>query len=74
MTSHEVAAKAQRLLEQRRVLVLDETEAVVAGDADNYTVRATPAGVVCECPARRECSHALAAQVAWAEQDTKGGS
>ena len=76
--SASVAAKAQRLLDEHRVLLatrggsaLVADRAFVGGDHDLYRVEARPGGVVCSCPAGREgrCSHAVAAMVAWAEAD-----
>lgn len=51
---------------------------VVAGNTGVYTVRAYDDGVKCECIAAStgdDCSHVLAAMVAWAEMlDTPFGS
>ncbi len=77
-----VAPKAQRLLEQRRVLIAstdrsalvsDHPSAIVGGDSDLWRVEARPEGVWCECPAGANanpvsCSHKVAAAVAWAER------
>jgi hypothetical protein len=81
-----VAAKAQRLLAQRRVLIAsndraalvsDHPSAIVGGDSDLWRVEARPEGVWCECPAGANgnpvsCSHKVAALVAWAEREETG--
>ncbi len=77
--SASIAEKAHRLLEQRRVLVatdrraaLVSDQALVGGDRDLYRVTATVDAVRCDCPAGQVgavCSHAVAAMVAWAEQE-----
>lgn len=76
--SDHVAAKALRLLEQRRVHMDDllnrpfshgSVTATVFGDTDMYLVDADERGVWCSCASRaRPCAHALAAMLAWGEQ------
>lgn len=71
--SKAVAQKAIRLLEQRRVILVDETRCIVAGDTGTYLVEATEHGVSCECVARDNgqpsaCAHRVAAMAVWQEQ------
>jgi hypothetical protein len=68
-----VAAKARRLLAQRRVLIDRRAcAAIVSGDTELWRVEARPEGVWCECHAGANgnpisCSHKVAAMVAWQE-------
>jgi hypothetical protein len=71
--SKAVTQKAIRLLEQRRVQILDDARCLVAGDTGTYLVEATEHGVSCECAARDTgqpgaCAHRVAAMAAWQEQ------
>jgi hypothetical protein len=66
-----VEEKALELVDQNRVVLLKErggAEAIVAGHHGHYHVVATPSDVVCDCPARGECAHLLAAMVVWWER------
>ena len=72
--SDATAAKAERLLAQRRVCLgpAGSHWAVVFGDSDRYIVRAFERGCTCTCqagrPMRAACSHKAAAMVVWAER------
>jgi hypothetical protein len=63
--SESVVSKAVRLLDERRVDLTGFDTALVRGYSGDYTVTATPTGMECTCPARGNCSHALAAQLAF---------
>jgi len=63
--------KVLTILEENRVMVKGNT-ALVAGDSGFHRVEATAHEVVCDCEAGRrgkQCSHALAAMVTWAEHN-----
>ena len=67
--------KALELVAENRV-ILEPGDfpyvALVAGEHDHYTVEFLETGPVCPCPAREMyCSHALAAMIAFAEDDAK---
>lgn len=61
----EVADKAWRLVDQRRVVPLAGGSFGVQGDTGSYRVDATAAGVVCSCPNPGLCSHIAAAMIVW---------
>jgi hypothetical protein len=62
-----LAAKAVRLVEQRRVLLLEPGLAAVLGDSHDYHVTAGAWGVACTCQVRGLCSHVVAAMIVWQE-------
>lgn len=71
MTSLEtVQEKAQRLVDEHRVVIRSMDIARVCGDHDVYTVTASPHGISCTCLGwrpTRVCSHVYAAQIQWSE-------
>jgi hypothetical protein len=71
MVTDALAEKVHRLVEQRRVLLVEgQAEALVIGDSGPHRVVAGRFDVVCSCIAggRGDCSHALVAMVAWQEE------
>jgi hypothetical protein len=69
--SEATAEKASRLVDEHRVFLVSDFTAFVGGDSGQWKVTATINGVYCSCPARVKCSHALAAQAAWAEVEQR---
>lgn len=69
-----VEEKALELVAENRV-ILEPGDfpwvAVVAGHHGHYHVEATEEGVKCDCPATGRCAHALAAMVAWHDEQER---
>ncbi len=63
--SEAVVSKAVRLLEERRVDITGPDTAFVRGFHGDYRVYADEFGLECTCPARKNCSHTLAALLAF---------
>ena len=66
--SHEVLEKAQRLIDENRVVPVQAYAVLVAGDSGTYRVVATEDDIECSCPAKSDCSHVLAAMAYWEQK------
>lgn len=67
------AEKALRLFDEHAVY-LHGTKALVKGDGGFHKVVADEPGVACDCKAwrpSRQCSHALAAMLAWQDAEER---
>lgn len=68
MTVESVTEKAQRLVDEHRVVIRSMDTARVCGDTGVYTVTASPHLISCTCKGwrpNRVCSHVIASQLAW---------